>query len=144
MPRRCRECGSSHIRQLGIGTQRVVDEVAALLPGVRVQRWDSDAARGGLDPGETMRKFQSGEIQVLVGTQVVAKGLDVANVTLVGVILADVGLHLPAPYVVASDEDAERLRLEIEENVELLEMLVPIRSILPPALQVVVPDTIGG
>ena len=48
------------------------------------------------------------------------------------------------PYVVATDEDAERLRLEIEGNVELLEMLMPIRSILPPALQVVVPDTIGG
>ena len=95
VPRQCRECGSSHIRQLGIGTQRVVDEVTALLPGVRVQRWDSDTARSGLDPGETMRGFQSGEIQVLVGTQVVAKGLDVANVTLVGVILADVGLHLP-------------------------------------------------
>ena len=95
MPRRCRECDSSHIRQLGIGTQRVVEEVANLLPGVRIQRWDSDTARSGLDPGDTMRRFQSGEIQVLVGTQVVAKGLDVANVTLVGVILADVGLHLP-------------------------------------------------
>ena len=95
VPRTCRECGSSHIRQLGTGTQRVVDEVTGLLPGVRVQRWDSDTARSGLDPGETMHRFQSGEIQVLVGTQVVAKGLDVANVTLVGVILADVGLHLP-------------------------------------------------
>ncbi|MDP6494718.1 MAG: primosomal protein N', partial [Dehalococcoidia bacterium] len=95
MPRRCRECDSSHIRQLGIGTQRVVEEVASLLPGVRVQRWDSDTARSGLDAGDTMRSFQAGEIQVLVGTQVVAKGLDVANVTLVGVILADVGLHLP-------------------------------------------------
>jgi primosomal protein N' (replication factor Y) len=95
MPRQCGECGSSHIRQLGIGTQRVVEEVASLLPGVRVQRWDSDTARSGLDPVDTMRRFQSGEIQVLVGTQVVAKGLDVANVTLVGVMLADVGLHLP-------------------------------------------------
>ena len=95
VPRTCRECGSSHIRQLGTGTQRVVDEVTGLLPGVRVQRWDSDTARSGLDPGETLRRFQSGKIQVLVGTQVVAKGLDVANVTLVGVILADVGLHLP-------------------------------------------------
>ena len=95
VPRRCRECASPHIRQLGIGTQRVVEEVAKLLPGVRVQRWDSDTARGGLEPGDTMRRFQSGEIQILVGTQVVAKGLDVVNVTLVGVILADVGLHLP-------------------------------------------------
>ncbi len=91
----CRECRSGNIRQLGIGTQRVVDEVSSLLPGVRVQRWDSDAAQGGLDPGATMRQFASGETQVLVGTQVVAKGLDVANVTVVGMILADVGLHLP-------------------------------------------------
>ena len=91
----CRECRSSNIRQLGIGTQRVVDEVSGLLPGVKVQRWDSDAAQGGLDPGATMRQFASGETQVLVGTQVVAKGLDVANVTVVGMILADVGLHLP-------------------------------------------------
>ena len=92
---RCRECRSGNIRQLGIGTQRVVDEVSDLLPGVKVQRWDSDAARGGLDPGAVMRQFESGETQVLVGTQVVAKGLDVANVTVVGMILADVGLHLP-------------------------------------------------
>ena len=95
MPSRCRECGSAHIRQLGIGTQRVVDEVAGLLPGVRVQRWDSDTSRSGLEPGDTMRRFEAGEIQVLVGTQVVAKGLDVARVTVVGVILADIGLHLP-------------------------------------------------
>ena len=92
---RCRECRSANIRQLGIGTQRVVDEVSDLLPGVKVQRWDSDAARSGLDPGTVMRQFESGETQVLVGTQVVAKGLDVANVTVVGMILADVGLHLP-------------------------------------------------
>ena len=92
---KCRECRGGNIRQLGIGTQRVVDEVSDLLPGVKVQRWDSDAARGGLDPGAVMRQFESGETQVLVGTQVVAKGLDVANVTVVGMILADVGLHLP-------------------------------------------------
>ena len=94
-PRRCRRCGSERIRQLGIGTQRVVDEVAALLPGVRVERWDADASRSGISPDEIMRRLQDGETQVLVGTQLVAKGLDVPNVTLVGVILADVGLYLP-------------------------------------------------
>ena len=91
----CQECRSGSIRQLGIGTQRVVDEVSGLLPGVKVQRWDSDAAGSGVEPGAAMRQFASGETQVLVGTQVVAKGLDVANVTVVGMVLADVGLHLP-------------------------------------------------
>lgn len=94
-PTRCRQCGGNHIRQLGIGTQRVVEEVEKLLPGVVVERWDADAARGGPGPAETMRRLAAGETQVVVGTQLVAKGLDVPTVTLVGVVLADVGLHLP-------------------------------------------------
>ena len=91
----CRRCQSRHIRQLGIGTQRVLDEVRSLFPGVSAERWDSDAARTGLDADETMRRLASGDIQVLVGTQVVAKGLDLPNVTLVGVVLADVGIYRP-------------------------------------------------
>jgi len=94
-PRRCRQCGGERIRQLGIGTQRVVDEVTTLLPGIRVERWDADSIRSGTGPEQTMAGLASGEIQVLVGTQMVAKGLDLPNVTLVGAILADVGLHLP-------------------------------------------------
>ena len=94
-PRRCRQCGGDRIRQLGIGTQRVVDEVISLMPGTRVERWDADSSRGGNGPEQTMSKLASGETQVLVGTQMVAKGLDLPNVTLVGAILADVGLHLP-------------------------------------------------
>ena len=91
----CRRCQSRHIRQLGIGTQRVVDEVKSAFPVVVVERWDSDAARSGMDPDETMRRLAAGEVQVLVGTQMVAKGLDLPNVTLVGVILADVGIYRP-------------------------------------------------
>ena len=94
-PSVCRQCQGRHIRQLGIGTQRVVDEVKALFPNVAVERWDSDSARSGLDPDETMRRLASGEIEVLVGTQLVAKGLDLPNVTLVGVVLADVGIYRP-------------------------------------------------
>ena len=94
-PSQCRQCRGSHIRQLGIGTQRVVDEVRELLPGVMVERWDADASRAGPGPEETMRRLARGEIQVLVGTQMVAKGLDVPNITLVGAVLADVGIHLP-------------------------------------------------
>ncbi|MDE2842036.1 MAG: primosomal protein N' [Chloroflexota bacterium] len=91
----CRRCQGRHIRQLGIGTQRVVDEVKAAFPGVVVERWDSDAARSGMDPDETMRRLAAGEVQALVGTQMVAKGLDLPDVTLVGVILADVGIYRP-------------------------------------------------
>ena len=98
-PRHCRVCGGVHIRQLGIGTQKVVDAVSERFPEAVVDRWDADTNRGGTGtesgPGEIMRRLASGETQVLVGTQMVAKGLDVPNVTLVGVILADVGLFLP-------------------------------------------------
>ena len=95
MPSRCSKCSGKRIRSLGIGTQKVADEVTRLLPGVRVERWDADATRSGLNTNEAMNRLKSGETQVLVGTQIVAKGLDVPNVTLVGVVMADVGLYLP-------------------------------------------------
>ena len=95
LPSICRQCQGNHIRQLGIGTQRVVDEVKALFPDLVVERWDSDAARSGLAPEEAMRRLSAGETQVLVGTQMVAKGLDLPNITLVGVVLADVGIYRP-------------------------------------------------
>ena len=95
MPRRCGRCGGSRIRSLGVGTQRVVEKIVELLPGVSVERWDADATRTGRSAEEIMERLAGGEIQVLVGTQLVAKGLDVPNVTLVGVVLADVGLYLP-------------------------------------------------
>ena len=94
-PVRCPQCGGTRIRNLGIGTQKVVQEVEMLLPGTQVERWDADATRAGLDSQEAMERLKSGQTQVLVGTQMVAKGLDVPNVTLVGVVLADVGLYLP-------------------------------------------------
>ena len=95
MPRSCQQCGGGHIRQLGAGTQRVVEEVMKLLPGVRADRLDADATRSGQSLELAMQRLASGETQVLVGTQMVAKGLDVPNVTLVGVVLADIGLFLP-------------------------------------------------
>ena len=91
----CPECRSARIRQLGIGTERVVAEVSELFPGVRVDRLDSDAARSAGAAEDAVARLASGETQVLVGTQMVAKGLDVPNVALVGVVLADIGLHVP-------------------------------------------------
>jgi len=95
MPTTCPDCKGGHIRQLGAGTQRVVEEVKKLLPGATVDRLDADATRSGQDTEDTMARLASGDTQVLVGTQMVAKGLDIPNVTLVGVVLADIGLYLP-------------------------------------------------
>ena len=95
MPGRCRGCGGKRIRGLGVGTQKVVEQAAALLQGAGIERWDADATRAGSSAEDIMGRMQRGETQVLVGTQLVAKGLDVPNVALVGVILADIGLYLP-------------------------------------------------
>ena len=92
---RCPECHGKRIRQLGIGTERVVSEVGQLFPGVSIDRLDSDATRSPGAAEDAVARLASGETQVLVGTQMVAKGLDVPNVALVGVVLADVGLHIP-------------------------------------------------
>ncbi|MQF69114.1 primosomal protein N' [SAR202 cluster bacterium AD-804-J14_MRT_500m] len=95
VPSDCSECSSTRIRYLGLGTQKVIEDVKYRLPSVSTIRWDSDttAAVGG--HRELMDSFSSGMAQVVVGTQMVAKGLHVPNVSLVGVVLADVGLHLP-------------------------------------------------
>ena len=91
----CPQCQSARFRQLGLGTQRVVSEMEALIPNVNVARWDRDAAEEA-DPADgVLERFARGESQVLVGTQMVTKGLHVPTVTLVGVVLADIGLHLP-------------------------------------------------
>lgn len=96
-PAVCPRCRSSRIRYLGLGTQRVVEELARFFPDVTSLRWDRDAAPSARDSEELLERFARGEAQVLVGTQMVAKGLHVPSVTLVGVVLADVGLHLPDP-----------------------------------------------
>ena len=92
---RCPECRGSRIRHLGLGTERVVSEVSESFPDVRVDRLDSDVARSAGAAGEAVARLASGETQVLIGTQMVAKGLDIPNVALVGVVLADIGLHVP-------------------------------------------------
>jgi len=94
-PRICPGCGGERIRYLGIGTQRVAEEVARALPHARVLRWDRDVT-GRKDAHEAIAaSFARHEADVLVGTQMIAKGLDFPLVTLVGVVVADVGLNLP-------------------------------------------------
>ncbi len=91
----CPECRGRRIRQLGLGTERVVSEVSELFPDVSVDRLDSDATRSAGAAEDAVARLASGETQVLIGTQMVAKGLDIPNVALVGVVLADIGLHVP-------------------------------------------------
>ncbi|MDI3269713.1 MAG: primosomal protein N' [Bacillota bacterium] len=94
-PGRCPHCGSPHLYPMGLGTQRVEEEVQRKFPGVRVARLDRDAARRGGAYQEIYEMFRRGQVDVLVGTQMVAKGWDIGGVTLVGVVRADGGLHLP-------------------------------------------------
>lgn len=93
MPRRCPTCGSEAIRELGLGTQRVADEVVRLFPAARVLRMDSDTTTRIGDHARILRAFAE-DGDVLVGTQMVTKGLDFPTVTLAGVVAADLGLHV--------------------------------------------------
>ena len=95
LPRSCPLCRSPRIRYLGLGTQRVVEELTSLAPQALTLRWDRDTAQGGRGHDDILQRFLRGEAQILVGTQMVAKGLHMPGVTLVGVVLADIGLNLP-------------------------------------------------
>jgi len=94
-PAECPECGSSRVRHFGAGTQRVEQDLAALFPGAQTLRWDSDTTRQAGAHEVILAHFQARRAQVLIGTQMVAKGLDLPLVTLVGVISADTALYLP-------------------------------------------------
>ncbi len=91
----CSHCGRADGALLGYGTERLEEEVSAMFPRARVARLDRDtSARKGAQE-QILRAFHAGETDLLIGTQMVAKGHDIPNVTLVGVILADLGLHIP-------------------------------------------------
>ncbi len=94
-PQSCPECESLRIKFLGIGTQKVEEETAKAFPQARIIRWDRDVTKGKHSHEEILEKFQSHKADILIGTQMVAKGLDIPLVTVVGIISADVGLHLP-------------------------------------------------
>ncbi len=94
-PRQCPTCGAAEINYFGLGTQRVEREVRALLPKARVLRWDQDAISAKVDSSTLLARVQAHEVDVIVGTQMVAKGLDLPLVTAIGVINADTMLNLP-------------------------------------------------
>ncbi len=94
-PASCPECGSKYIRYFGAGTQKVEDEVHKLLPGTVTARMDYDTTAGKEGHARILEEFRSGRARILIGTQMIAKGLDFPQVTLVGVIAADMTLNMP-------------------------------------------------
>jgi primosomal protein N' (replication factor Y) len=94
-PPLCPECGGSKIRSYGVGTEKLQEEIEALFPQARVERMDSDSMskRGAYE--RIMRELERGTIDILVGTQMIAKGHDFPNVTLVGIVSADTSLNIP-------------------------------------------------
>lgn len=94
-PHRCPECASPAIGYYGTGTQRVELETKRLLPNARVMRWDRDVLKRGVDHTTLMQRVLRHEVDIVVGTQMVAKGLDFPLVSLIGVVNSDTVLHLP-------------------------------------------------
>lgn len=95
MPKVCSECSSEHIRFFGTGTQRVEEELAKVLPEARIIRMDVDTTGRKGSHEKLLTQFGNKEADILLGTQMIAKGLDFPDVTLVGVLTADTMLHLP-------------------------------------------------
>ncbi len=94
-PRDCPQCHAPDIRYSGLGTEKVEDSLTKLFPKARIHRMDSDTMTRKDSYREVLGDFRTGKIDILLGTQMIAKGLDFPNVTLVGILNADLGLHLP-------------------------------------------------
>ena len=95
VPERCAKCQSEHLYYLGAGSQQGEERLQELFPGARIGRMDRDTVRGRGDMERLLTRLHSGEINLLVGTQMIAKGHDIHGVTLVGVVGADLALGLP-------------------------------------------------
>jgi primosomal protein N' (replication factor Y) len=94
-PADCPQCQGHQLRRMGIGTERLEDEIRALFPGVQVERMDRDTTTRKHSHHHILKRFESGRIDILVGTQMIVKGHDFPGITLVGVISADTSLHFP-------------------------------------------------
>ncbi|MFC1915798.1 primosomal protein N' [Chloroflexota bacterium] len=95
VPQVCPQCASHQLKFLGTGTQKLEQEASSTLSPARLLRWDSDMTKRKESHGEILSKFRSRQADILIGTQMVAKGLDLPGVTLVGVVSADTSLNLP-------------------------------------------------
>ena len=93
MPEQCPECGSSYIASFGLGTQQVEDVIKKMFPKARVSRMDGDTTTGKYGHEKVLSGFRNGETDILIGTQMIVKGHDFHNVTLVGILAADLSLY---------------------------------------------------
>lgn len=94
-PKKCPSCGDEAIRMQGFGTQKVEEVIQKVFPQARMARIDADTMRRKNALRDTLNKFKAHKIDIIIGTQMIAKGLHFPNVTLVGVLNADLGLHVP-------------------------------------------------
>ena len=94
--RQCRNCGGTGVARRAAGTEGVEEAVRGFFPNTPILRWDSDTARNATEHSKLLNEFQSDGNHILIGTQMVAKGLDIPTVSLVGVIAADIGLAIPS------------------------------------------------
>jgi primosomal protein N' (replication factor Y) len=95
VPERCPKCDSDYVQFVGLGSERVEDELHGAFPKARIARLDRDTVGGKRDYETILAGFRGGDFDILVGTQMIAKGHDIPNVTLVGIVSADIGLGLP-------------------------------------------------
>jgi primosomal protein N' (replication factor Y) len=95
VPEKCEKCGSNNLLLKGTGTEKVEEEIQRLFPTARLRRMDADTVKGKDAHRKILKSFHDGEFDILIGTQMISKGLDFPNVYLVGVISADIGLMNP-------------------------------------------------
>ncbi|MBQ4640167.1 MAG: primosomal protein N' [Clostridia bacterium] len=95
LPKACPSCASPYIKPMGTGTQKVEEELKKMYPGVGIIRMDMDTTTGKNAHFELVNQFRAGKAQILLGTQMIAKGLDFPQVTLVGAVMADMSLNFP-------------------------------------------------
>lgn len=110
LPQTCPKCGSSRIGSRGFGTERIEDELAPLVPEAKILRMDLDTTRSRTSYSKIINTFEAGEADILIGTQMVSKGLDFSNVSLVGVLNADNMLNYPD---FRADERAFQMLLQV-------------------------------
>ena len=95
VPGRCEKCGSENILLKGTGTEKIEEEITRLFPKAKIRRMDADTVRRKDAHRKILKSFHDREFDILIGTQMISKGLDFPNVFLVGVVSADVGLLNP-------------------------------------------------
>jgi primosomal protein N' (replication factor Y) len=95
LPVKCPQCASPKIKQFGLGTEKVETDLQKMFPRARILRWDADTSKGKGAEEVILSHFKNHNADILIGTQMLAKGLDLPLVTLVGVVLADIGLNFP-------------------------------------------------